>query len=336
MLMQAQFARESAKRMLDARRGKAPPTLGQKMGRGIMASATGWAVGGHIGGFLSGVIGGGLLGRLVRGTSIGLTRKMAMSVGDAGKRMARGIDTFLGGVSKAARSPFVPRTAIQVLKSTAFGPDVGETKAKGSALQKAFHQRYNEMVQTAASPPETKRRINEALIGVRMSDPSMADQLGELIMRRIGYIYVTMPKAPYPQNPFTKSGWTPSDAEIFKWTRCIEIAENPTAICYHMEDGTLTPEHVHALKEVSPQIYGEIQMDIVSRAAEIKAELPWAKRVTLSTLFEAPTDDILRPENVFLIQEAYSEQDTEKADQPKPQLPSTSTHNPTKAQKLAG
>jgi hypothetical protein len=338
VLFTAQYAREAAKRTLAARGGKgAPATFGQRVGRSMLGTAAGWAVGGHVGAVLAGMVGGGLLGRMLKGTSIGMARRMATGVADTSRRLAGGIDNFLATTAKRARSPGMGRTAVQILKGSFFG-DAEQTnsKAKGSPLQKLYQERAAEMVKTVSAPMDTKRKINEALIGVRITDPAMADQLGELIMRRIGYMYDTMPKAPYAKNPFSKVGWVPSDAEVAKWTRCIEIAEDPTAIFTHMENGTLTVDHVHALQEVYPQIYDEIHMDIISQAAQLKATLPWEKRVTLSTLFDAPTDDILRGENVFFLQETFVDTE-ESTEPPPPRPPSTSTHSqPTKAQQLSG
>ena len=115
----------------------------------------------------------------------------------------------------------------------------------------------------------------------------------------------------------------------------MEVAENPEVVFELMDQGKLTIEHTEDLEAVYPEIYNEIHMDIVSRAAELKATLPWAKRVTLSTLFQAPTDDILRPELIGLIQAGYSEQSTEQPE-PRPPSASTNSHPPTKAQELSG
>lgn len=336
MLFTAKYAREAASRQLKAMAGE-PLTMGQKVGRGILASAAGWAVGGHIGGILAGMVGGGLMGRLLRGTSIGLTRKMALNISDVGTKMAKGIDGFLGVAEKAARSAAVPRTAVQVLKSAAFGnPDGPKKEYKGSELQKLYQQRAAELQNMAASPGEAKRFIGEGLLGVRLTDAPLADQLADLALRRLDYLLKNMPKTHYPANPFSKSTHIPSDAEIASWARRAQIADHPEAIFDHMEDGTLTVEHVETLKAVYPKLYNEIHMDIISQAARLQATLPWERRVTLSTLFEAPTDDILRPELVGRLQAGYSEQSTEQANKP-PQPPSTSRHsNPTKAQELAG
>ncbi len=334
-LFSAKYAREAAKRALAAKAGK------EVAGRGLGGTALGagigwgvdWALGGALGPLMAGV-GGGLIGRFMKGTVMGMKRQLARNIGKTGRGLAAGVDSFLGAAEKAVRSPAIPRTAVQVLQSARYGRQDEDVKYKGTALQKAYQARAGELSQSAASPGSTKAAINESLIGVRITDPTLADQLGDLAIKRMEYLLKTMPKVQFPPNPFSKAVHLPSDAEIAKWARCAQIADHPEAIFDHMHDGTLTPEHVEALKAVYPGLYREIQMDIVSQAASIQASLGWEKRVTLSTLFEAPTDDILRPELVGILQAGYAEKGTEPN---KPQPPSKSTNNtPTKAQQLSG
>jgi hypothetical protein len=261
---------------------------------------------------------------------------MKDSVRGVGVKLARGVDTFLEKGARAATSKALPPVATTILASTSFGaPETKAEKYSGTKLQQLYQQRAAELQRSAADPMAARARINESLMGVRLTDPSMADQLADLSFKRLQALLDAMPKSPYPASPFVKSKWLPPDSEIAKWARVIQVAEDPSAVMDHMVKGTLTPEHVETLKALYPQIYKEIQFDIVSRAAELQTSLPWEKRVTLSTLFEAPIDDILRPESVFKLQETFTpEQGTEPKQAPAPS--SSNANRPTKAQELAG
>lgn len=121
--------------------------------------------------------------------------------------------------------------------------------------------------------------------------PNIAKAYADKNKAAIEYLYSQLPKETDPQSPFVKTKWTPSAAAIASYQRKEEIAKDPFAIFKHVEDGTLSKDHVDALKAVYPGLYASIANKIASYSysGEAKA-LPYNARTVLNTLTGVPYD----------------------------------------------
>lgn len=241
--------------------------------------------------------------------------------------MSKGVEGFLAGeAGKGAR-----RALGGVLGGVSFAMNARPAK-KGET---EFQKRSGELNETMGDPMGARRAIHDKLAGVRGLDPMLADQAEELAFNKLQFLHSKLPLDPgVGALVGRRPGWQPSDAEISKWSRYVDTAEHPEHVIEDLQHGTVTLEQVETLRTLYPATYQAIRTDITARAAELRTELSWDQRLTLSTLFHAPTDGILRPEAVAKMQNTFVDAQAEK-DAPKAGPSPMHAPEPTKAQSLA-
>jgi len=274
----------------------------------VVGGAIGSAVG--VGPWLGGMAGRTFLGGPMRHIVEALTGRVA---GKA-EKLAAGVDTFLAGAGTAARS--LPRTTGAILSGISFASlepaEPPNLPVKATASERAFHARAGELATVLGDPTGAQRTIHESLAGVRLADPLLADQLEDLAFRRVTFLASKMPKAPDTGTRLGKpSCYRPSDAEMSKWARYLDAAENPGGVVDALQGGTLSMEQVETLEALFPATYQRLQADIVTRAGELQTALSWQQRLTLSTLFRTPVDGILRPDSVLTLQATFAPSDAD-------------------------
>lgn len=241
--------------------------------------------------------------------------------------MSKGVESFLGGAGGGGAH----RALGGVLGGVSFAMAARPTK-KGET---EFQKRSGELNETMGDPMGARRAIHDKLAGVRGLDPMLADQAEELAFNKLQFLHSKLPLDPGVGALVGKRpGWQPSDAEISKWSRYVDTAEHPEHVIEDLQHGTVTLEQVETLRTLYPATYQAIRTDITARAAELRTELSWDQRLTLSTLFHAPTDGILRLEAVAKMQNTFVDAQAEK-EAPKAGPSPMHAPEPTKAQSLA-
>jgi hypothetical protein len=330
--LKAEIYREQAKSQLATARAaqrakpaaKPKSALDELLGNTIAektATVVCTAVGGPVGGFAARMLLGNPLKKI--------TEAVSGKIGKHAEKIGKHVDKFLSGVDKAAK--VMPRTTGAILNAASYSMD--DHKPTGTP----FEQRSQELARAVGDEMGTKQRIHDALGGVRMADPMLGDQLEDLAWRRLQFLHDKMPKDPGIGNILNRrQKWQPSDAELSKWARIVDAAEHPEHVLESMERGTVTMEQVETMRTLYPTMFQRIQTDIVLRAGEMQRDLPWEKRLILSTMFGVPTDGVLRPESIVTLQATFV---TTQPPGGGPQMPSGGQgpgRNPTKAQSLAG
>jgi hypothetical protein len=83
---------------------------------------------------------------------------------------------------------------------------------------------------------------------------------------------------------------------------------NPLSVLSELEEGTLTREHVEALKMVYPAMYEELQVRVLQEV-EKQPDLAYSKRLQLGVLLDIPTDSSLLGSSIMALQARYAPQD---------------------------
>lgn len=106
-----------------------------------------------------------------------------------------------------------------------------------------------------------------------------------------------------------------------------------------LASGDITPEDAEALREVYPEMWAKMKMDIINRIPELRAQLPYQKRLAMSIYTGVPVDAAMVPETFQRLQSSFeSEPESEggtQAPTPQPQFGSVSIPEPTQAQERA-
>ena len=216
--------------------------------------------------------------------------------------MDSSVKAFLNG------NPSSASNSIGALQDSPFDAD----RRENIGVDKAFERRMQEVSKLASDPAYLDERIREAMLPLTLVAPEMAKYLDGTARRGLAYLNENMPKPPTPGNPFTNSEeYIPSDDELYKFARIVNVTENPMSVMKDLRNGSLTKEAVDTLQAVYPNIYNELQKKIIENAGSKQPKLDFGQLVTLGTLFNIETTQALNPAFMFNLQNNFVEENRE-------------------------
>lgn len=192
------------------------------------------------------------------------------------------------------------------------GADLSRTE-KGRILKKA-----NEKLEIWATEIEANHKKLTDLTGPLAQEgaPEIAAKLSGKMMRAITYLKQEIPKPLAPNSLFApKIEWQPSDYETNKFLQKAQIVDDPLSILGELESGTVTLNHMDALKNIYPQMYGYLVNRITRYATENPTALSYKDRLNLSIVMGQAIDPSISPERIASYQSMYED--------PKGDLPGT-------------
>jgi hypothetical protein len=327
---------------VDALSSQGGPSFGQKLVEGSAFGVVTGAVAPFTGP-LAPLIGGaaaGKVGELVFG-------RLGKAASDMTKRIDKALTTVLDVGSKTVSKVGVPAT---VLSTARFGPDDRKRpEAKGSGKVKAFRERAQELqAQVQAGPdgrPQMTRaaraRVADQLAGARAASLPVADALETVAARKVEFLAGKLPKQPFAG--FGPSNWRPSDFEIAQFSRYVAAVEDPASVIERVADGSLTPEDAEALRSVYPELYADMQRQLIEKLPELREQLPYQRRLMLSIFFGVPVDPAMSPDVLAVLQGHFAREEStaggSHSPMPEPSfgaLGSVAKESPTKAQERSG
>jgi hypothetical protein len=289
--------------------------LGGLGGSGLGASIGG-AIAGPLGAAAGSVVGGvgsALAQRLVKqyGDQVvaSALRRAILTGGDlttvAGslleEHMGKAVVSYLRGTAKQAAA-----AGERVAKSTAFLADQANERAKEAKqpVDKRFAAVRDVVLAAKAALPQQQQQLAHQ---IGATNPQVAQQALATQQRAVDYLASKVPAAPQSMNTLQphldKSA--PPPAEMAKFLRAVRAVEDPSSVLDSLQKGDITPEQVDALKAVYPEMYAELQKQIVSEVAALgDKKVPYAKAQALSELFGVPLHPAMRPEFIAAQQAA--------------------------------
>lgn len=100
----------------------------------------------------------------------------------------------------------------------------------------------------------------------------------------------------------------PSKAEKAKYTRALEIADQPLMVLKHLQEGTLTPEDVRTFSTIYPGLHKQFSQKIVNKMIESEAkklDIPYKTRLGLSLFLGQPLESSVKQQNIMANQALY-------------------------------
>lgn len=282
-----------------------------------------------------------------------LPGQLSRAAGAVSEKTAAAVDKFMDVAQRAQRA--APIAATKVLSSTTFAPPAAvkasmqRPSAPSSDPQlNAFREREKEIrAQTTMGPAgkpivhlEAKKQIRESLTGIRALSQAVGEGIENVKVRGLEFLAEKLPKRPsYLEMITGPERWRPSSFQIASFARYMVAVEDPASVVERLADGSITPEDAEALKVVYPEMYQEIQTDILMRLPELQKTLPYERRLALSIFSGIPVDPAMNKNVVEMLQSIYAnEPGTEGGTQPpkpNPQFGSVRNEEPTRAQELA-
>jgi hypothetical protein len=127
----------------------------------------------------------------------------------------------------------------------------------------------------------------------------------DTFIRGVQFLDSKLPRPPKAVAIFERE-YRPSSLEMAKFKRYVQVVEKPMTVLKELAAGTLTREHVEALRTVYPAIYRQMQQQVLANV-ESAQDMSYAKKLQLGTLLNIPADSSLEPDNFLQLQSTISQ-----------------------------
>lgn len=207
------------------------------------------------------------------------------------------------------------------------GKSAEASAAGGRAMSATYAKRADQIAKLQANPAMVVDRVSQGLGPVAEAAPKVTALATETALRGVNFLASKLPPSrqdPFSLQPQLQKSTRASDAEVSRFMRYAQAVDDPLIVLREAKSGTLTRDHVEAVKAVYPKLYSEIQTQVLRAVVDSKKELPYDRRIQLGILLDIPTDKTLSPDFLRAIQATYS--DDEKAGT---ELPSSNPVVPT-------
>lgn len=200
--------------------------------------------------------------------------------------------------SRPTRSTFRPSMK-DLKKSTAMlatlaGAAGAMTREKEPKTREEAFERVEKILDAKRMSPSSSDR--SAQVFEILNDggaPQVANSYAAASQRMVEYLSSQIPRSTRPADLLIGRRFIPSDAELAAFERKLEVSEDPTAVIEHLKNGSLTRDHVEALENVYPKLYGQIKSRIMNHIADSGEKFPYQSRLKLSLLFQEDWDPSL-------------------------------------------
>jgi len=279
-----------------AKLGKALASKGTKVAEKVVGGTVGTVIGGPVGG-LGGVVAAGQIGEALD------TPRVQSLVSRAIKGTSKGL-LRLGETLDSMTERAGPVTTVASLNALARLTGLDESTPKAQQFERA----RDELTKLHTDAEARADRISQmaSAVGEARSDAFIEKAHGAL-----DYLYTVLPKEPQRGGLFQKRApWSPSDSQLASFERKVQVVMDPFSVIDELRKGTLTRDHIEALRAVYPALAFQLRDDILRKAADPKAPvLTKLQRTKLQLLLGQPIEDSSDPAAVALYQSFYAPAD---------------------------
>lgn len=261
--------------------GNRSPSIGMLSTAGpAMLGAVGLGLGGPIGGAI-----GAAAGMATKPYT--LTRKMAAILAKSNAGEASTMKA-IGGIAKriGEGASATARGAGKAISSAA--PQAGRAGADRPAIAASTRDRAQLL---ASNPGLLAAEMQTLTQDMEDEAPRLAKAIAMKASQAVSYLASHAPTSYTPPMSRAKPLMDPVDLEIY--SRRIEAVTTPFRTLERIDTGTLTTEHVDALKTVWPEIYADAQRQLFDAAAVAADDLTLSAATSLSVLWQVPVDPTL-------------------------------------------
>lgn len=195
-------------------------------------------------------------------------------------------------------------------------------KPAGTSRER-YAQRAEQVARLQANPAMVSARIGTALGGVSDIAPKTTEVATATAVRGLQFLSGKLPPSRRDEfslqqhlQPSTRA----SDAEISKFMRYSHAIDDPLIVLREAKAGTLTRDHVEAVKFVYPALYDEMRGEVMRYMMASRAPLSYSRRIQLGILLDIPTDKTLSPDFMRAVQATYTSAEKAGAESPPPNL----------------
>jgi hypothetical protein len=260
--------------------------------RALVAQGAGYVLGGPLGA----AIATALASPMVLARGIGAIERAAARVT---QRIDRGASSFVSRALEAAR-----RGATRAQQATT----VAARRIVVRTSVEAFREEVERVIDAAARPEETQRRIAEATDEIGRFSSGVQTQMQAQAMAGISFLVSRIPPNARPADPLFP-GITrrrdASTAERSRFMRYVRAVNDPLSVIDDLEAGAMPVESVEVLRELFPLLHQQLGNalvgEIVARMRD-GDEIPFTFRRDMSALMGAAADPSFQPDAIATYQ----------------------------------
>lgn len=205
-------------------------------------------------------------------------------------------------------SGFVPVTSTILLNSNLTKRDNSEKRKLENPKDKreAVENLQDNIERLSTDSDYFESKVLAKFLAMNDAAPSVAAEMINTSRRAVDFLASKLPSR-HSANTLIPEKRFLSDTEIAKMARYLQTIENPLSLLQELNRGTLTRDHVEALKAVYPAIYEEIRLGAMEMVQK-DPSMNYQAKVQLGILLDLSTDVSLTPENVLKLQSLYAKQ----------------------------
>lgn len=240
---------------------------------------------------------------------------------------AQRIATRVTGQMQAGVSKLVPSKAspISAIARELAAPARAAAAPLGVVLthdrRKDFEKISNTVATASANPAAVTDRVSKSLGDLPDHAPHAASAAIETTLRGLQFLAGKMPPSkrdPYSIQPQFEPETRASDAEISRFMRYAQAVDDPLLVLEEAKAGTLSRDHVEAVKAVYPALYDEMRSTVARSLIESSRELPYSQLLQIGILLDIPTHKTLSPDFLRAVQATYTDAEKAGAETPPP------------------
>lgn len=236
------------------------------------------------------------------------------------KRAAERLDGIEGVLRKMGeKSPAVNTTTgilggavHSSLYKDLFGEPVKSDSTSGAKAER-YAKLQDKMMQLQGNPQAAMSQIANVTWPISAGGaPNIGAEFNRKLNDAYQYLMGAMPKPTRPPNPFiAERKYIPTDAELSAFEQKAQVVVDPFSVLDELKAGTLTKNHVEALRTIYPRLYQRIQGKIFEAATNAQTPLSYGQRLKLSLLMGSALDQSLSAQAIQGYQTLFQGQPTE-------------------------
>lgn len=220
-------------------------------------------------------------------------------------RQLAGLESLIGASVRATT-----KAGQQIVTKRASGgllPRVATWSAIQVAERAKFLRGIDTVKNTSSEQVAQQTQRNLGMFGAVA--PKVVQNATETAVRAHEYLQEHAPKPVGRPGTIMALSLPPSDYEIDLFERRRKVVNDPMTVLREIDQGTLTPEAVHAISNVYPEMYKQLKQSITVELGELAGRgesLPYKQIVPLELFLGQPIEGISSPDVVKTIQESYT------------------------------
>lgn len=228
----------------------------------------------------------------------------------------RMVGKITGAIGTGAKAIFDNTETLRNVSKT-----VGARYAADERVE-SHQEMQKQFAQFSADPNKLAEHLGDATQKLYDAAPSTGQALQMTTAKAINFLQSKLPTK--PNSDQFNDAYEPSDTEMSKFERYLNVVEKPTIALEQVKDRTIGPETIEALSVVYPKLLDQMRQAVQLEASKANAKepLPYQLKMAISQFLGVPLAQSLNFQNVMNNQMAF--QAASQASQQEPQKTKTS------------